>query len=243
MAGTIATLLSGAKSIAHARGPLRHAYDELVDLQTSLKDPDLASPYLQASAVNTIPARASTATSGNFTVTVNFPKYGVAVTTANIAYNATGATVQSAVDTALSGESILATYSAGDVDVALTGNMDDTGNDCVITANGTSVNGAYMTITTANVDLGADTLTTPVVTTPGTQNRPAEATLKILGIVQPTGDVTPQGLTVAIGDYELVDEADNPLTVSPGLQDLLIKEVAQEDDALAIEFRRLVGCV
>ena len=244
MAGTIATLLAASQYMTSGtvKGPIRHAYDELVALQGE-SDPTLASPYVLATHITTIPAHTDTISSGNFTITMNFPKYGVAVTTGNVAWNASAATIQTAIDSALSGETILASYNAGDVDAACTDNL--TANDVTLTANGTTVNGAYMTVTTANVDLDADELATPVVATPGTANRSAEAFLNYFGVLEPASSVTPQGLTVAEGDYQLLNEGDiNAHSLSPGLLDILIKEVAyQQDSALSTEFRRLVKCV
>lgn len=253
MAGIIATLLENSKNISSTitKGPGRHVYNEIVDLQ-NISDPDLASPYLKASGVCTIPAREGTCTSGNLTITIAFPKYGVSVTTANIAFNAQQAAIQSAVDDALDGSTIVASYNAGDVDVALTGNLDDTGNDCVITANGATVNGAYMTIATNNVNLGSANLSTPVVTTPGTMNRPAEAFLKTWGVVGPTGDVTPQGVATSAASYELLNEGDiNAHSMSPALIDAVLRDVAYEEQptgggtesGLSALFRSMIGCV
>jgi hypothetical protein len=116
MAGAIATLLAGAKTISQdgvgTRGQQRHAYDELVALQAK-GDPELASPYLLASA-NSVISPTVNASSGNLTITVNFPKYGVAVTTGNVIYNASVAAIQTLVDAALAGETIIATYVADD---------------------------------------------------------------------------------------------------------------------------------
>jgi hypothetical protein len=239
MAGTIATMISGAtvfpKVATDLRGQNRHAYDELVALQ-SVNDPTLASPYLKASAVSTVADNGGT--SGNFTITLNFPKYSVAVTTANIAYNAAEAAIQSAIDTALSGETILASYSAGHVDAGACVNMASA--TCAITANGASVNGAYMVLTTTNVDLD---VAAPAVTetTVGTQNRPAEAILAAYSVITPASTITPQGLSPSDGDYVV---GDNPLSLSPGLQDLLIYEIQVNEDTTIGQFiRNIPDCV
>ena len=73
MAGVIATLLAAPKTInvsADAKGPSRHVYNELLELQAQ-GDPTLASPYLKADAVETVAANGGT--SGNLTITINFP--------------------------------------------------------------------------------------------------------------------------------------------------------------------------
>jgi hypothetical protein len=240
MAGTIATLLSGAVTIPKTgtdlRAQNRHAYDELKAIQ-AVNDPALASPYLKASAASSIAATGGS--TGNFTVTLNFPLSGVAVTTANIAYDADAATIQTAIDTAMSGETVIASYNAGDVDAAVTGNV--SANAATITANGTTVNGAHMVVTTANVDMDVDA---PAVTsvTVGTQNRPAEALLAALSVVTPASTPTPQGLTPSTGDYEL---GDNPLSLSPGLQDLIVREITESENAVLGNFLRdeVIGCV
>lgn len=243
MAGAIATLLASAKTISKVatdmRAGLRHTYNELAALQ-AVNDPTLASPYLKASHVETIPAHLDTISSGNFTITLNFPNYGVAVTTGNIEYNAEEAAIQTAVDTALADQVLVATYVAGDVDVALTGNL--TANAATLTANGTTVNGAYMIVTTANAgDLDADELATPEATTVGTMNRPAEAVLALYGCITPAGDVTPQGLAPASTDYVL---GDNPLSISPALKALLISEVEINENAvLGAALRAIPDCV
>lgn len=243
MAGTIATFLASSVTFSSAdlKGNIRHAYNELVD-QQSRNDPDLASPYLKASANSVIAATAGA--SGNFTITMNFPKYGVAVTTGNVIYNASVAAVQTLVDAALAGQEILATYVADDVKASGAGVI--SGNALTLTANGTTVNGAAMTVTTTNVDLNvaAPAVTAGVI---GTMNRPGEAILKQLNIVQSvSGTVAVQGIDVAEGDYETVQDNGgyNPWSIAPGTLDLIVDDIAvNEDKALALEFRRLIGSI
>ena len=241
MAGMIATLLSGSVAVpqsgAGLRGQNRHAYDELAAIQ-AVNDPTLATPYLLASA-NSVISATTNASSGNFTITMNFPKYSVAVTTGNIIWNASVATIQTAVDAALAGEVILATYVADDVKASGAGII--SGNAVTLTANGTTVNGAAMVVTTANVDLDAfeQTVTANVV---GTQNRPAEAILNEYSVIETTSVPTPQGSSPSVGDYTL---GDNPLSMSPGLQDLMLREITVAEDFTIGEFLRnnVVGCV
>jgi len=240
MAGTIATLLTAPKTInivdADNKGPQRHVYEELLRLQAT-HDPTLASPYLKASA-NSVISPTVNASSGNFTITMNFPKYDVAVTTGNIVFNASVATIQTAVDIALATKVILATYVADDVKASGAGVI--SGNAVTLTANGTTVNGAAMVVTTANVDLNAmeQTVTPGVI---GTQNRPAEAVLALYSVVTPLTVPTPQGSDPAEGDYVV---GDNPLSMSPGLKSALISEIkANGDVTVAAEMRRIVGCV
>lgn len=239
MAGAIATLLTNKKTITDAdvKGPLRHVYQELVGLQSVPGDPTLASPYLQASSVSTV-SKTVNASSGNFTLTLNFPKAGVSKTTANIAFDDDESTIQTAIDNALSGETIGATYNAGDVDIAVTGNI--SANAATITANGSTVNGYNLIVTTANVDLDAYEMTV-TQNTVGTQNRPAEATLKLFDVVRPSGTLPYQGQSAVPSDYEL---GDNPFSLSPATQASLIQEIIiNEDETIGVAIRDAVGCV
>jgi hypothetical protein len=239
LAGTINTVIANAATFStddNIKGPDRHIHNELLDLKAS-SEKDLAAPYLLSSHVTTVPAHTDTITSGNFTMTLNFPKYGVAVTTGNIAFDDEQADIQTAVDTALSGESILSSYTAGDVDVALTGNL--TANDATVTANGTSVNGAYMVVTTANVDLDADKLATPVVATVGTLNRAAEMTLNMLDILYPASSVPYLGETVTKSDFTV---GGNPLSVSPATKRALVNEIiVNVDEDLGVAMREALA--
>jgi len=240
MAGAIATLITASNVVPRTatglRAQNRHAFAELEELQAK-GDPALASPYLKASGVSTITANGGT--SGSFTITMNFPKYGVAVTTGNVAFDDAEADIQALIDTALAGEVLLTTYSAGHVDAGACANQ--AANTCAVTANGTTVNGVYMVVTTTNVDLD---VAAPAVTetTVGTQNRPSEAVLAAYNVITPASTVAPQsGATPAVADY---DHGDNHLSLSPGLIDLLVGEVqVTEDKALGEYLRAQHGCV
>lgn len=235
MSGIIATVFTDTKTIS--REANHHVYKELEDLQTLTLDPDLASPYLLASSVSTVGATTN-ATEGNFTITLNFPKAGVVKTTANIAYNAEAAAIQTAIDDALDGETIGATYNAGDVDVAVTGNI--SANAATLTANGTTVNGYNMIVTTSNVDMDADEITV-TQNTVGTGNRPAEAALQMLQVVGPSGTLPYQGQAAVKSDYEMLG---NPFSVSPALQKALIDDIIVNEDAtIGVAIRNAVGCV
>jgi hypothetical protein len=237
MANIIATLLAAPKTInshADAKGPTRHIYNELKDLQTS-NDPVLAPPYIAGNAAATI-AATTDATEGNFTITLNFPKYSVAVTTGNIAYNTANGAIQTAVDTALDGETIKSAYTAGDVVFGLCANL--AADPVSLTANGASVAGVDMRVTTANVDLDIAAPAVAAVTV-GTGSRPAEAILAKFGVIVPAGTITPQGSQPAAGDYAA---GDNPFSMSPALKDTLIDEMTLSEDAiLGAAFRALVG--
>lgn len=227
MAGAIATVLSNTihfPSAVGSKGPLRHAYQEIKALQAK-GDPDLESPYLKADHVTTIPAHADTISSGNFTITVNFPLYSTVKTTGNIAYNAEAATIEAAIDTAMAGVTLAAAWTDADINVALTGNL--TANDATLTFNGDSVTGVYCIVTTTNVDLDANELSTPVVATVGTGNRPAEAVLNAFDVLRPSGTLPYQGQAVNHEDYE---RGDNPWSMSPGTVKLLIEDIISNEN-------------
>ena len=239
MAGTIATLLSTAKAIpkvdAGNRAGNRQAYDELIQLQ-SLGDPTLASPYLAADAVTTIAANGGT--TGNFTLTFNFPEYSVTGVTGAILYNSSEVEVQAAIDAALSGELLADTYAPGDINAGTCANMSSVA--CVLTANGTSVAQVYMLVTTANVDLDVAAPGTTVVTV-GTANRTVQALLAYYSCVIPATTPLVYGVTPTAGDYV---DGDNPLSLSPGLKALLVTEMEVSEDAtLGAFFRTQIGCV
>jgi len=239
MAGTIATLLTSPKTInsAATKGPNRHIYNELTDLQAT-HDPTLATPYLAADSVETIAANGGT--SGNLTITITIPKYSIAVTTANIVYNAAEATIQTAIDTALAGQVAVSTYVAGHVDAGACANM--SANTCAITSNGASVAKTHVVVTTTNVDMD---VAAPAVTatTVGTGNRPAEAVLALYGAIKPTGATlpAPQGTTPAAGAYVV---GDNPLSISPATQKTLVDEITtKEDKVIGDAIRAVNDCV
>jgi hypothetical protein len=239
MAGTIATLLTAPKTInindESNRGPQRHVYEELVGIQ-SRHDPTLASPYVAADAVSTIAANGGA--SGNLTITIAFPAYGVEVTTGNIINNAADTVVQTAVDAALAGETILSSYTADDVKVVGT-NM--SANAVSLTANGAAVAKTNMVVTTANA--GDLDVTAPAVaaTTIGTVNRPSEAVLAEYGVVTPASGIIGRGSGPAASDFAA---GVNPFSISPGTKEALVNEIsAQGDPALATVFREVIGCV
>jgi len=238
MANVIATLLTSPKTInvAPTKGPNRHSYNELQALQAT-NDPTLAAPYLAADAVETVAANGGS--SGNFTLTFTLPKYSIAVTTANIVFDAAEAAIQTIIDTAMAGQVGVATYSAGDIDAGAC--VDTSAATCAITANGTSVAKTHMVVTTTNVDLdvAAPTVTT---TTIGTGNRPAEAVLQLYDAIKLSGSLpAAQGTTPAAGDYVV---GDNPLSLSPALQKTLVNEItAKEDKTIGDAIRAIKDCV
>ena len=239
MAGTIATLLSTANAISKVdagnRAGQRHAYDELIQLQNQ-GDPALASPYVDASAVSTVAANGGT--TGSFTITLNFPAQGVTATTANVAYNDNEAAIQTLLDTAMAGKTVVSIYVAGHVDAGACVNMATA--SCNLTANGASVNQAHMVVTTANVDLDVAAPGVTVVTV-GTDDRPAEAMFAYYSCLTPNTVPLGYGITPTAGDYV---DGDNPLSLSPGLKALLVTEMEVSENAVLGQFfRTQIGCV
>jgi len=238
MAKVIATLLTSPKTInvAQTKGPNRHIYNELQALQAQ-GDPPLASPYLVDDCVETVAANGGS--TGNLTLTITIPKYNIAVTTANIVYSAAEAAIQSAIDTAMSGQVAVSTYVAGHIDAGTCVNMSSA--TCAITAGGASVAETHMVITTANVDMD---VSAPAVTstTIGTGNRPAEAVLALYSAIKPSGSLpAAQGTVPDAGDYVV---GDNPLSLSPALQKALVDEItAKEDKTIGIAIRAIKDCV
>jgi hypothetical protein len=122
--------------------------------------------YLWANGTNEVQSLAQIAsTSGTWTLTLTLPN-NVAKTTTALAFNATGATVQTAVDVALAGLTVNGVaYTAGDV--AVTGGAINAGAQ-TITYSGASVKNTNVAeVTTADVDLNDATPPVESTTTPG----------------------------------------------------------------------------
>ena len=202
------------------RANIRHAYDEAAHWKDQM-DPDVAGLYATANHVTTLAKHTDTISSGNFTITIAFPLHDVEETTGNIAFDAAEATIQTAIDTALASVNMGTAYTAGDLDVALTGTILAASNNATLTANGNGVKGLYMVVTTANAgDLDADKLGTPVDVTIGTANRPVEQILTQFDVIRPASATpTAQGATVAVGAYT---KGDNPKSFSPPLVQALV---------------------
>jgi hypothetical protein len=231
LANVIDTLLVAPRVIPTTRiglrGPNRHAYDELIAIQ-AVEDPELASPYLKRFAWELMERDGALA---DFTMTIRFPKYDFEATTTAVGFNDTTIAIQVAVDSAMNKATILSDYRDGDIEVG----DQIAGTAFSMKASGDSVNGLDMTITTNSANSSARTIYV------GTMNRPAEAVLDLFSVVGPVGDVTRQGSTPTLNSYEA---GDNPFSFSPGLKDMLIREIElSEDLALGEYLRSVVGCV
>lgn len=152
---------------------------------------DVAYPsgYSEADEVQQLAAYVPTVSGGTFTLTINLQD-GTSLTTANIAYDANAATIESAIDTVATGN--VTGWTNGDIDVALTGNL--TANAATLTYNGSSVDAANhdaMTIDGALLTGGGSAGAVTTVTN-GQTVRLALAALNVMGIIN---GIPPQGTT------------------------------------------------
>lgn len=148
------------------------------------------SGYAEADEVQVIAAFVPTVSGGNFTLTVTID--GDAHTTANIAYDAIEATIETALDTVCTGN--VAGWTNGDISVALTGNL--TANAATLTYDGGSVDATNQPAVTINdVDLSGGGGVGAVTTTTNGQSGPrtALAALNVMGVIN--GPPPAQGTT------------------------------------------------
>jgi hypothetical protein len=142
--------------------------------------------------------------SGNYTLTIVGPD-GTEYTTANILYNATAATIQTAIDTAVDG-----TYEAGDIVVTDEGAAGLSDGDVTLTFSGDSVTGLNFGLTVAtDVDLSAGDPGAVTVTTEGQPDRKALAGLYAAGVIG--------GTLPAFGETPADLEALNTRASYPGM--------------------------
>ena len=141
--------------------------------------------------VQTIAIFPAPVASGNYTLTINVTT-DAAFDTANIAYDANAATIQTAVDTAASGN--ITAYTAGDI-VVSGGPLTTT--PVVLTFSGVSVdaNDQVTTIIT-DVDLDPDYSGATSTTTNGQTVRLALSALEVMGII--SAPPPPQGTTTVV---------------------------------------------
>jgi hypothetical protein len=142
-------------------GEFRVVYGELLEHQNRL-DPTVKTAWAARDEVQVVPAFDGEYTSGNYTITITHSD-GTEVTTANIAYNANAATIESALDTACNGN--ITSWTNGDISVS--GGPLSSGN-VTLTFDGDSVTEMNHSQTTiADVDLvgtGANASITGVLT-------------------------------------------------------------------------------
>lgn len=134
------------------------------------------------------------ASSGNFTLTIDLAGES-AFTTGNIVWNASAATIETAIDVAATTAAVT-DWTNGDISVALTTNLNDA--EASVTFDGDSVDEARHSLIVMNdVDLDANVSTVSVITY-GQTDRLAWAAIDAMGLITggppPTGETT--GLSV-----------------------------------------------
>jgi len=162
-------------------------------------------------SVHTIPVYTGTVSGGTFTLTISLP--GLApITTAAIAYDANAATIEAAIDTAVTAAGTVTGWTNGDITVALTGDL--TANPATLTFDGTSVDDQTVPVTTIDGTslTGGGSATTIVLTTPG--HAPVSGwsagDISVAG-----GDLTTAPVTLTF-DGTSVDELNHGLVVVNG---------------------------
>lgn len=156
-------------------------------------DPSYPSGYEEADEVQVIDTFNGVVSGGNFTLTIAL-RDGTSVTTANIAFDAVEATIETAIDTVCTGN--VTDWTNADISVSLTGNLSDTVNQATITFDGNSVDATNQSLIVMNdVDLaGGGTSSNVATTTNGQTDRTALAALRLMGALASTPP--PQGTTV-----------------------------------------------
>jgi hypothetical protein len=155
---------------------------------------DLATPtaFAVKDEVQSISTFNGTATSGNFTLTINLDGES-AFTTGNIAWNASAATIEGAINTAATTANVTG-WANGDISVALTTNLNNAA--ATLTFDGDSVDETRHALTVMNkVDLDAN-VSTVTVTTYGQPKRVVWAAMDAMGLV--TGGPPPRGTTTGL---------------------------------------------
>lgn len=233
--GIYTDLLANAKSW-DAGGPdeMKIGVDRVITLQVERflaqqNDVPYTTDYATADELQEIGTYNGSVTSGNFTLTVSLGLSGsVSFTTANIAWNANAATIESAIDTAASA---VPGWTNGDISVA---GGDLTSTAVTLTYDGASVNAVnHPAVQINDVDLGGGgTVGTVTTTTNGQPTRTAMAALNIMGVI----DSPPPEQGVVTGITATSTRASNPhLPRQEVLQALALQAAIEEstDDLYA----------
>ena len=154
MTGIYADLIANASAWDSGNGDGSVGKDRVINMQIDRYiamqggDVEAAAAFEQADEIQTIATFAVTVTSGNYTLTLNIG--GTSVTTANIVYNASAATIETAIDTVCTGN--VTDWTNGDVTVACTDNM--SANTVTLTYDGDAGSATNIPIVTiTDVDL------------------------------------------------------------------------------------------
>ncbi len=193
-------------------------------------DPQVDAAYAAQSEVSRIAQHSGSPSSGNYTLTVEVPRLGIAYTTASIAHNATDATIETALDAA-------SPAGVGDGDIAVTQQNAAGLSDgyCDFTCSGNLASTSVI-VTASNVDLNQGDVGAATRTTPGQTNRKAAQALWALRAV--AGDLHNSG--------EPVNTLSRPASVGQsrpraGLIEDLAQIAASEDgsDSILVAVRSL----
>lgn len=196
--GVLADLKSQAKTFG-ATSPLR----SWIDSQLTIHDPSAPSSTAAKNAVHTVKKFASDPSGGTFTLTVGVRQADGTVEsaeTAGIAHNANAATIESAIDTALTG--VVTSWTNGDITVT-GGTLLAAGADVVLTFDGTSVSGKEAITTTIDGSgLTGGSLADPavVVNTSGQTARAALGALVAYGVID-SATIAKQSAATSVTAY------------------------------------------
>ena len=186
----LATLSQSIKAAKPRVGLDRSSAEQLLN-KAAILDPTIRTAYAAADEVQTIPHQSSSGAGDTYTLTVVLPKLASGTfTTAGIAYDATAATIETAIDVAATAAAVTS-WTNGDITVAEAGSAGVSDGAVTLTFDGASV-------TEQPVDVVVLTATgwtkdgTEVRTTGGQVDREATQALYDMGVVagslQKSGD-------------------------------------------------------
>ncbi len=142
---------------------------------------NLLPDYASATESDAALQHVGTVSGGNYTISVNVPVEGIVYTTANLAWNATGPTMQAALDTASP-----ATVGDGDIFVGQGGSAGLSDGNCALLCSGNLVNTPIL-ITVTDVDLtGGGTVGAVIRASAGRPDRNVAQALLELNIIDGT---------------------------------------------------------
>ena len=170
---------------------LKAYVDNLIDIQG---DPDYKARDAATNEVQSIAQHVPTVSGGTFDLTVTLFN-GETFTTAVIAFDANAATIETAVDVAATG--VITGWTNGDISVS-GGDLNTA--PVVLTFDGTSVASQkhFLTVIDGALLTGGGSAGAITVTTDGQPNRPALATLDLIGMIDNSQVI---GVLPVAGDY------------------------------------------
>lgn len=213
--GIYTDLATGSETIAPAKprvGLDRSSAEQLLSKAVRY-DPTVGSVYAAADEVQTIPEQTDAGAADTYTLTVSLPKLAVGTfTTAGIAFDATAATIESAIDTAATTASVTG-WTNGDISVAESGAAGVSDGTVTLTFDGTSVT-EQPALATVLVATGFTSSGDAVRTTGGQSDRKATQALYELNVVagtlQASGDTPawtrPEGIGQSRPRYGLIKD-------------------------------------